>query len=468
MVLKPSVSRSWPRFVGLVIAGSALLVGCKSYTDRMTPVNRAFAAGDYELADKLLEQLKKDDASNRHVYELNQGINDLARGDEKKSLEHLRFGRDRMDELTSPNYASWFGAVLTDDTALDYAGEDYEKILVRAMLALANLMGDGRDADAFAHQVLQKQLEIMETFQDDQGNNPKKAYKLVAFGSYLRGLINEENPMNIGVAEREYKRVTELAPHFEYVKADLDRVQNGKFSEKGNGVVCVLALVGLGPFKVEREEPVSSRVLGLAQLAWNIYRDRISFPNLTAVKIPAMAVYRDNPSEAIVEVDGKPAGRTATVTDVNATAIEQFNTMKDWITARAVLRRVFKLTVIEAAKGVATNSKGRYSDAASLGIDILGIIWTSTENADTRCWCMLPAFLQAVRIEVPEGEHDLTVYAGLGGRKAGPPQTVRIRVRDGFNTYVVALVPTLQGGPPPLTSDAPEPPFEAPEPAVQP
>jgi len=219
-------------------------------------------------------------------------------------------------------------------------------------------------------------------------------------------------------------------------------------------VVCVLALVGLGPFKVERAEPVSSTVLGLAQWAWNIYRDRITFPNLTAVKIPAIAVHRYNPAEAIVEVDGRPVGRTATVTDVNATAIEQFDTIKDWITARAVLRRVFKLVVVEAAKGVAQNTKGRYSEAASLGIDILGMIWTGTENADTRCWCMLPAYLQAARFEVPEGDHTLTVHAGQGGRKVGPPQTVRIRVRDGFNTYVVALVPTINGGPPPLTSDA--------------
>ena len=55
------------------------------------------------------------------------------------------------------------------------------------------------------------------------------------------------------------------------------------------------------------------------QIAWNIYRDRITFPNMTSVKIPALAVYTDNPTEAVVEADGRDMGRTATVTDVDAT-----------------------------------------------------------------------------------------------------------------------------------------------------
>ena len=75
---------------------------------------------------------------------------------------------------------------------------------------------------------------------------------------------------------------------------------------------------------------------------------------------------------------------------------------------------------------------------------------------------MLPARFQALRVEVSAGEHDISVEALRGDRLVGRPQTVRVFVRDGFNTYVVALVPTLAGGPPPLTSE----PVSSPEPTV--
>jgi len=122
--------------------------------------------------------------------------------------------------------------------------------------------------------------------------------------------------------------------------------------------------------------------------------------------------------------------------------------------ARAVLRRVFKILVVEGAKEGVRKAKKKDNQWVNLGIDVLGNIWTAMERADTRCWAMLPAYLQALRVEIPEGEHTLTLHAGLHGRKVGPPQSVRIQVRNGFNTYVIGLVPTLHGGPPPLTSES--------------
>jgi uncharacterized protein len=432
------------------------LTGCASYQDRMEPVDQAFVAGRYDEAQKLLTELKKDDSKNRHLYALNQGINDLALGRPQPALEELKVGRDRMDELSGANGVAWLSSVLTDDTALDYGGEDYEKILVRAVLALADLMTDGKDADAFALQVNEKQQEIMNAFEGEDGEKPKKAYKLVAFGSYVRGIINEGDPLTRDEAGRQFAQVVELAPEFPYGKADLERVQHGQLSQKGNGVVHVLAMVGRGPFKKEVTEPISSAALTVARWAWNLSHKRIVFPVISRIPIPAIATHPCNPTDAVVELDGHPVGQTATVTDVNATALQQFETMKTWIVARAVLRRVFKYTAMETAKEVAGKTGSSTNFWAGLAIDVAGAAWTGVENADTRCWSLLPAYLQALRFEAPAGDHTLTVYAGQDGRPVGPPQRVRIRVQDGFNTYVVALVPTRNGGPAPLTSDTPD------------
>jgi hypothetical protein len=65
----------------------------------------------------------------------------------------------------------------------------------------------------------------------------------------------------------------------------------------------------------------------------------------------------------------------------------------------------------------------------------------------------MPAYLQAVRIEMPAGEYTVTLRAARDGHAVGAPQQVRVRVRDGFNTYVLGIAPTLAGGATPMTSD---------------
>ena len=87
-----------------------------------------------------------------------------------------------------------------------------------------------------------------------------------------------------------------------------------------------------------------------------------------------------------------------------------------------------------------------------VGIDILGNLWAATEGADLRSWSLLPASFQALRVEVPEGEHEVVLRALRNGRMVGAEQRVRVRVHAGYNTFVLGLTPTQAGGPSPLTS----------------
>lgn len=473
--------------------------GCSTYQERVQDAIDAYRTGQYDRCASDLETLRTEDASNRHLYDLNLGMAELARGRPKASIARLRDARDRMGQIDSSNLLSWFGAMLTDDTALDYAGEDYERILTLAMLAIADLMHDKRDADAYALQVWQAQQDLIDDFdQEGAASNPKKNYKLVGFGSYLRGILNEDDPTRRDVARREFKKLVGLEPTFRQGPVDLARLEKGRHTTQGYGAVYVLGLVGLGPTKIEVDEPVSSQALVIAQYVWNLLRERISFPVISSVKIPALVKRRNNPTELHIDIDGKPAGTTETVTDVESIALQQFKELQDWVVARAVLRRVFKLVVIEGAKE-AVNRRARQRERerqrkrrntqrpydprnpydprygyqyqgtgenplVNLGIDLLGNLWTAVERADTRCWSLLPAKLQARRLELPVGEYTLDVHAGVGGRPTGATQRVRIRVRDGYNTYVLAIAPTPDGGPPPLTSDgADEVPDQSPE-----
>lgn len=438
----------------LLLAGSlAHLSACAS--DPMPAIREAFYEGRYDEARERLLELERD-SSDRQVYQLERGIVELARHEPQESERALRAARDRLDELETDDPLSWFAAVLLDDRQLPYSGADYEKVLVRAVLAVANLMHGGRDAAAYALQVLEKQQEIIRSFEDENGYNPKRAYKLVAFGSYLRAILLENDPVKLATARREFERVKRLEPDFPFADADLERAAHGKHSEKGNGVIHVIAMVGKGPFRVEVEEPVTSRVLALAQAIWGHLRKRAVLPNITAVKIPAMAYWRDNPTETHVSVDGRAAGATATVTDVELTAAREFAAMRNHIVARAVLRRAFKIAVTEGVREAIRKDSKEYDEGElfkDLAVSILGMVWTGVEQADLRCWSLLPASFQVLRLEVPAGRHELTIRAGLHGRPVGAPQTVHVMVRDGYNTYVLVQTPTLHGGPEPLTSE---------------
>lgn len=460
----------------VLFATLAVLGACSSYSDRMTDVVAAYRAGDYETAAADLDALGQSDSSNAHLYSLERGVVDLALDQPKRAIAAFTFGRDQMDRIGSPGFLDWFGAALTDDTWLAYGGDDYEKILVRAMLAITDLVLGGHDADAYALQVWDRQQQIIDEFDSkEQAENPKRNYRMVGFGSYVRAILLEDDPLSKDAAAREYDRVVSLEPGFEHGEAALDRIRNGTFAPPGFGVVHVIGAVGLGPVKVEVEEPVSTNALAIAQVVWGIIRDRFTFPNISAVKIPQLVVRRDNPSELHVTVGDQDYGPTEVVTDVNAVALQQFKTVRDWIVARAVIRRAVKIAVIEGAKEVAAHNYNdgkehrRYGDGGNpwvnLGIDVLGNIWTAAERADTRSWTFLPASFQTARLELPAGDHEITIRAGVSGRPTGAAQTVRVRVRDGRTSFVVALSPTPAGGPPPLTSHPAHDATDAAEPA---
>ena len=79
-----------------------------------------------------------------------------------------------------------------------------------------------------------------------------------------------------------------------------------------------------------------------------------------------------------------------------------------------------------------------------LAFDVAGIAWEGTESADTRCWSLLPDKIQVLRIELPEGEHDVTLRPVMGhsGGRSGP--TRRVRIADSRNTYLLANFPDTQ------------------------
>ena len=453
-----SLPRQWPSgFLLLVVLATA----CSG--PAIEDVVTQFADGDYDEALETLDDCRADDPGNSQLYDLEEAMILLAAGDPDGCVQVLRSARDQLDSLAGDSLREQVNSLLLDDRQRDWEGSDYEHVLVRALLAVAELMargsGAGSDAEAYALQVLERQQEIIRNYQAEGETNPKAEYRLVAFGSYLRAVLNEEQPLNRDVARRSFRKALELKPGLGPAMEGLERTTTGRHSRKGHGVVHVFAMLGRGPRRVEREEVASTSAINLAKLLWAAIRGNAALPEVRAVPIPGLDFLPGNPASMLVEVDGRAEGSTRTVTDIEQVARTEFDVMQEQVVVRAILRRALKVAVVEGSKeGIRNNVEsveGRF--VAELGASIAGLIWTSTEGADLRCWRLLPATIQVCRVELPVGEHELVLRPRSESGQLGAEQRIRVDVRDGRNTYVLAMTPTVDGGPTPLTSLAPFP-----------
>lgn len=415
--------------------------GCSSYADRLRDVRTEFHSGNLAAAEKFVDKElpKKRRAKEVDVLKLERAMIELSSGKPAVAERTLREVRDRFDFLEQKALAEGAASYLTDDTHRAYAGEDYEKVLIRAFLALSNLMHDGGDANAYALQVNDKQRQIIESAGSDSKKNPKLAYKQVALGAYVSGMLREATHRDYDDAQRSIQLVANWEPRFTAAKQDLERVTNGRHSAPGNGVLYVFTLVGRGPYKEERyEEPTQAAMLIVDHILSAIGKHTVT-PTFAPVKVPIVVVPPNRVQSVAVSIDGKPAGLTETITDIGELATQQYAAIFPHVLARTVVRRSIKKGSLYAAKefGQVENPLGE------LAIDAVGVAWEATENADTRCWGLLPNKIQVRRIELPAGTHQLSLQpASASGQPLGGAQRTEIRIVDGSNAYVLASFPS--------------------------
>lgn len=416
----------------------AMTVGCATHADSLAQIRQAYYAGQLDRARSLIDRQLRREGPDSDVLRLERAMVELAAGQPKQAEQTLRQVRDRFEYLEQKSAAEAAAAVVSDDQALAYAGEDYEKVLIRAFLALANLMADGGDALAYSLQVTEKQNQIILGGTDPSGHNPKLAYRRVAFGAYLHGVLMEASHLHYDDAARAWAKVLSWQPQFPYGPDDLQRARYGRHSAPGNGVVYVFALVGRGPYKQEALEEPSRAALLIADRILSYTGKHTLPPTVAPVKVPQVVLWPNRIRRVLVSVDGHGAGQTETVTDVGRLAVQQYAAIYDQVVARAVVRRIVKKALIYGAKEAL--NVDRHS-VASVLLDMGGVVWEATESADTRCWGLLPDKIQVVRLELPAGHHRIGLQAAGEAGPIGPSHSATINVLDGRNTYLLAIIP---------------------------
>jgi hypothetical protein len=426
--------------IALGLFFSLACAGCATHADRLREVRSAYFAGALPEAKAKIDTFAKKHPRDADVLKLEQATVLLSQGQARDAEQLFRQVRDRFDYLEQKDLAEGALSMLTDDQRPGYAGEDYEKVLIRVFLALSNLLNDGQDAGAYALQVAEKQQQIMQAGTAPDGKNPKQGYKHVAAGAYIQAALREETHQNYDDAARSIELVCNWAPDFRAGKQDLERLKQGHHSAQGNGVLYVFTLVGRGPYKEERMEIASSAGLLIADRILSGTARQSVPPTVAPIKVPRVVLPLNEVQAVNVSVDGRAHGQTETLTDVGHMALEQGDANFPYVLGRAIARRIVKKGVIYGVKEAMQAQKTWW---VSLLFDVAGVVWEATESADTRCWGLLPDKIQVLRVELPKGQHQLMLQpVSAHGMPQGPVQVVTVPIDDGRNTYILANFPT--------------------------
>jgi hypothetical protein len=461
-----------------VLAGSLLVSGCASKLVTIDTARDAFVSGDLTTASQLLSEVADSKGRFADPAQLDLAIVQLAAGDVDEATSRLRTLRDRFDrtsEAAAIGASEGNGALVaaqsatgnvlsmvTDDTARMFKPAGYEEVMIRTMLAICSLAGDGADAESYINQAAMHQAALRTVAEsrrkglmlDVLDTSPNQE---LALAPYLRGVLREATHHDFDDAQRNYRLVSAIRPDFRPAADDLQRATVGNHSRPGHGALYVFGLVGRGPVLVPTDAPVTSAAVSIAStlmLHSDEKEDDITrLPKITSVKIPSVFV---PPSPvAAVAVASTPMlndppvshpqprpftllGATQSLTDVAELVRVQANAERPWTIARSFLRQAGKeLAVSKAREGLGlTGGLGSAMQFAA------STAWTYSETADTRCWGLLPREIQVLRAELPVGDHQIQLApVGLDGFSVGPEQSAHVRIDNGRNTYLIVIAP---------------------------
>jgi len=453
-----------------------LLSGCSgtmftAYPNKISPMITGLSTGAPLNPDQcLLEECK---GSDQILYNMERGRIAHILGNVDSSMRDFNVSMDRIranDEkavISALSIAENVGAILTNDNAISYEGDGYERVMLHHYQSLnflkkKDLDGAGvevRRANSEQEEALkrfesevekaQKAAEEKKIDENSQTavstqyaqmdevagkvkNSFQNAYTFYVSG-FIYELLNQSNDAYI-----DYKKALEIYPENRYLQKDVIRLAEAlnmgedlaalksrfgietqaKGSEDGtNGELLVLFEDGLAPQKQEVKIPLPIPNAGLVTIAFPIYREQWS-PQ-TPVSVSA---------------DGIPLGDTDPICDVRALAVKALKEKVPVIATRQIIRAI--------ARGASNNfAKNQFGDLGTIGMSLVNY---ATENADLRSWITLPSNVQVLRASLPSGARKISLqHPSVGAAYADVEipargKTVLQVVRTGNKFYTVS------------------------------
>jgi len=424
-----------------------LALGCGSTLKVQQQLVDKMMLDDYPGALALVEEEKKGafGGRNRLLYHLERGMLLHVAGDFAASNAAFEIAKRIGDDLYTESLSNAGLSLLTNDYALDYAGENFERTLIHLFAALNYRMLGDRDA---ALVEIRQVGDYLRKLQVDSKN--ENVYQEDAFARYLSALLYETQG-ELDSAFVDYKKAAlayadygthfsvstpvSLLPNAERVASRLggwaqeDLGSLGSPGEprllpEGAGEIVLLHYNGLAPIKDQTKFTIPFAEAWLMVAAFQALADpsesedinratalasQIAGVDIVSVAFPKFV---DRPY-SIARMAPRVGGALDTsppelVEDIGAIAKKDLEDRIVRIRTRAIARAAIKYALQKGAEAVAKQAGGGYGDLLGAATQITGnLARFATEQADKRVWSTLPDEIWMCSIVVPAGSHDL-------------------------------------------------------------
>jgi uncharacterized protein len=431
-----------------------ILCGCVSHQQKVEKARDLYWQGDFGAARTGFDEAIKRPKRDIEVLKLDQAMVHFANGEPEAAAVLLREVRDHFDQPDIAGSVQKATSFLTDDTARPYSGEDHEKILLRVMLTLIDLVRQNGDAVAYAHQTgesiddllasrptpADSALDSLEDAPADASPaaKPDIVREELAIAPVMRALVRKSSRMNHDEVLRNFRVATEWRSTSPFLRQELQALEERRDIPRGYGSLYIVMFTGRGPVKKEVTEPVTSQSLLIADRLLSAMGDYELPPTIAPVKIAAMVPSESRVDGLLVSFGDRIVGSMEPIADLNRLAYARHQELLPEIIARAVVRRIVKKTVVVASQS-ATGAKG---DLSSVAWSLAGVLWEASEKADLRSWTLLPGQIQIIRLDIPAGVHQLRLIPTLNGHMTGVrPIECNVDVIDGEISFALGMVP---------------------------
>lgn len=384
------------REIRFLLAGavSLLLLSCATYPSKVDHFLAYLSQGRPAEAASDIRDLAFKEGDDQVVYLLEYGTAQQMAGDYKESNKAFLKAEDLMDIKDYHSISRITGSLLLNQGMVQYKGEDHEKILVNAMLAVNYLMLGQLDEAQVETRKLNDKL-YRYRFEG------KKNYQQNPFAIYLSALIWEAG-RNWDSAYIDFKKAYELNPRLEYLKEDLIRsaARAQRFDE-------------LAKWRKEFpniKSPPSQKlgeVVLIYQQGWGPQKQ----PNPAFPRVPRLYPRYSVTQGAQLEVENLSMESAQMAVNVTDVSIQTLDEQYSDLVAQRVGGIVTKAVIADQVR----QKDNLLGDLLWLGLNL-------ADQADLRQWASLPSSIQIAKLRLKEGDYRIRVV-GLDGARQPSGET---------------------------------------------
>ncbi len=387
------------------------LVSCATYQAQVESSRKRLKNSPSQAAEAL-KQLAETEGKDQLVYLLDYATALQAAKNYKESTKQFLIA-DKMAELKDYHSVSkQVSSLVLNEEMVQYKGDDYEKLLINAMLAINFLSVDDLDGALVETRRL---IEKLEHYRVDE----KKKYEQNEFAIYLSALIWESD-RKWDDAYISYEKAYQLNPDIEYLRKDLIRsairARRTETAKKWENL-----------FGIKRDPKWFNNKDGEIVLIYQQGWGPRKYPSPQWRRIPTLVPVRSRNRIASLEVEGFSSPEfTQKIYNLERVAIQTLNDQY----APLIAKRIAAV----ATKEVLSNQVSQKNEA--LGA-IMNMALHVADRADLRQWSTLPESFQIAKIRVPAGNYTVRVKGldSYGEPTGEASEPIELKVKAGRKTF---------------------------------